>query len=296
MILIQAYDKLVRNVQNIHRLFNKNSIPFFILTLFHFGIVLLMLKKRKKKGFWGLLFTNIGFAYLFEYPTFNLFHGYRYIPHILKKRPFDNVFGAILSQGIYVPIVATFLTIFQKNWRWKISFSFFYFLIEHLFLRIKIYKVYWWKPRYTLIFISLYFFVSDFIYKMLAAPKKWAYVLANFQATQVTWVNIMFVYALFRQIRFGRGRYHTWTEHFNLIPLYSLVLSLIASITSKKAIINRFLLIGSHYILDKFLIKKGILKLKFKHVFYHLGWYTIMPFMTRLLKRVINGQPKESTF
>ncbi len=151
-------------------LINRNSVPFLILALIHFILLFPLIQKKRNKNTWILLLSNIGFAYLFEYFVLNLFKAYRYKPSVFKKRYFDNIFGAILSQGVFVPIASTFLTVFQKDWKWKACFSLFYFLIEKLFLRLKIYKENWWSPVYTFILILCYFILSDFFFKGLKAP------------------------------------------------------------------------------------------------------------------------------
>jgi hypothetical protein len=267
---------------------NKNSIPFLLLVFVHFFAFLILLKRKNHKNTWFLLLTNIGLAYLFEYITLNVLHGYRYKPAMMKNRFFDAVLGAILSQGIYVPIASTFLTTFKKNWKWKISTSFIYFSIELLFLRLRIYKVFWWKPLYTLVFLNLYFYISDVVYKALSIPKRWALLLAYYFSQEVISVTLMFIYAAKQQFRFGRGRFHTWTEHFIIVPLYSLALTAIATFTaSKSGIYNRLIMLGSHVLIDKALIRIGLLKMKFKYSFGAVIWYLSPIFICRFLYKSI---------
>lgn len=215
-------------------LYKKNSIPFLLLALIHIGVFIFTLKRRKQKDVWILFLTNTGLAYIFEYFTLNLFHGYKYKPGMMKKRTFDSILGAVLSQGFYVPVAATFLTIFKKNWIWKVSISLMYFYIEQLFKYLGIYKVYWWKSIYTPLLLNVYFYISDGLDKALQARKSWALKFAYFWAIDVVWVTLMYVFAKLRFIRFGRGRYHSWNEHFIIAPLYSLFLSFIVFFTSSK--------------------------------------------------------------
>jgi hypothetical protein len=271
------------------KLFNKNSTPFLLLAVIHFGIFLILLKRKKQKDMWILLLSNIGFAFLFEYPILNLFHGYRYKPSMLKKRDFDSILGALFSQAIYVPITSTFLTVLNKNWKWKINFSIFYYCIEKLFLRLNIYKVYWWKPLYTLVLLNVYFYLSDGFYKALSTKKRWAMVIAHYLAIEVFWITLMYIFAMKRFIRFGRGYFHTWTEHFKIIPLYSLMLSFIATITSSKTgLFYRILLPLSHIIIDLTLVKMGVLKVNIKQFLVTSSRYILMTFISRFFYKVIH--------
>jgi hypothetical protein len=270
------------------KLFNKNSIPFLLLAVIQVGMLLILLKRKTPRDILILLLSNIGFAFLFEYPTLNIFHGYRYKPSIMKNRVFDSILGAIFSQAIYVPITATFLTLFNKNWKWKISFSLFYFCIEKLFLRLNIYKVYWWKPVYTLVFLNGYFYMSDGFYKALSTKKKWAMVIAHYLATDVVWVTLMYIFAMKRYMRFGRGFFFTWAEHFKIVPLYSLILSFIATITSSKTgLFYRILLPLSHIIIDLTLVKMDILKVNIKQFFVTSSRYFLMTFISRFFYKTI---------
>ncbi|WP_160723897.1 hypothetical protein [Bacillus sp. USDA818B3_A] len=268
--------------------FNKNTAPFLALAFIHLGLFLLLLKRKRQKDIWILLLSNIGFAYLFEYPTLNLFNGYKYKPSIMKKRVFDSILGAIFSQAFYVPIAATFLTLLNKNWKWKINFSIFYYFIEKLFLRLHIYKVNWWKPIYTLVLLNVYFYISDGFYKALSTQKKWAMAIAHYFSIEVVWVTLMYISAMKRYIRFGRGSFHTWTEHFKIIPLYSLILSFIAAFTSSKTgLFYRSLPTLSQIIIDIILVKMNILKVNTKPFLVTCFRYLVMTFISRFFYKTI---------
>lgn len=271
------------------KLFNKNSTPFLLLGVTHLCMFLILLKRKKQRDVWILLLSNIGFAYLFEYLTLNLFHGYQYKPKLMKKYVFDSILGAIFSQAFYVPIAATFITLLNKDWKWKVNFSIFYYLIEIFFLRLHIYKVSWWKPLYTPVLLYVYFYISDGFYKAVSTQKRWALAIAHYFAIDVVWVTYMFVSASKRLFRFGRGYFHTWTEHFEIVPLYVLILSFIATLTSSKAgILSRLPLLLFHIILDITLVKMGVLKLNFKPSLLIGFRYLLMPFFSRFYYKKIH--------
>ncbi|WP_456274604.1 hypothetical protein [Bacillus sp. AK031] len=210
---------------------------------------------------WLLLLGNMGLAYIFEYFVLNLFRAYTYRPSVMKKRFFDNIFGAILSQGVYVPITSTFITVLKGGWKWKAGFSLYFYLVEKMFIRLKLYKVHWWKPYYTLVLMTLYFYLSEGIHKLLSMQQQWMRKIIHFLSIEVIGVTLLYCTAASRKIRFGRGQFHSWREHFILAPLYCFVLSFTAAITSsREGIRNRIFLLLSCSALDLCLIKTKILK------------------------------------
>ncbi|GAE36012.1 hypothetical protein [Halalkalibacter akibai] len=275
-------------MRNMKKSINTNSIPYLFLTIIHIGLFSFLLKRKNNTHAWILFLSNVGFAFLFEYPTLNLFHGYRYKPSIMKKRFFDVILGAILSQAVYVPISATFLTLFKKNWKWKMCLSIMYVGIEKLFIHLKIYKVFWWKPIFTPFLIFIYFHISDLFFKALSNQNKWALKTAHFLSVEVLFIMLLYLVAAKRQIRFGIGMYHTSTEHFKIVPLYSLILSSLATFTSSKSgAIYRFLMIFCHIFIDVFLVKKGLLKVNFKRRLNYICWYLTMIFISKFLYKTI---------
>lgn len=155
-----------------NKLVKKNSIPFLLLAVVHVLLFVIFAKRSRQKNIWILLLSNIGMAYLFEYPVLNLFKAYAYKPYILKKRAHDQILGAIFSQALYVPITATLLTLYEKNRYWKLGSTLVYYGVERYFLHLEIYKAYWWKPYYTVFFMNIYFYISDWFHKALKREKR----------------------------------------------------------------------------------------------------------------------------
>lgn len=276
-------------------LINRNSTPFLILAFLHISLFFgLTLRKRPKYAF-TLLLSNIGWAYLFEFITLNIFHAYQYKIKLLKKPYFDKIFGAIFSQGLYVPITATLISLFGKGWKWKVASSFLYFCIEHLFLRLKIYKVFWWKPIYTLFFLNLYFYISSGFYKALLYQKKWAMKMAHYLSVVTIQVTFLFYYAVKRKIRFGRGKFHSWYEHFIIAPFYALLLSTIAIFTSPKSgVLPRLMMLFSHITTDKILTETGLVKMKDKPFLSNFPRYALIIYFSRFMYKKIYNQTNES--
>ncbi|MCM3574945.1 MULTISPECIES: hypothetical protein [Mesobacillus] len=266
-----------------NRLVKQNSIPFLLLAVIHVLLFFIFAKRSRQKNIWILLLSNIGMAYLFEYPVLNLFKGYSYKPYILKKRAHDQILGAIFSQALYVPITATLLTLNDKNRYWKLGSTLFYYAIEKYFLRLKIYKAYWWKPYYTVFFMNIYFYISDWFYKALNAKKEWALVIAQYLSTEVIGVTLLYISAVKRQVRFGRGLYHSWREHFILAPLYSLIRSIfLVKYSSKPGLMPRLTMFLGSFLADMILERTGLLKLRLDKL-WNLAFHVIMVVISRFL-------------
>lgn len=274
-----------------NKLATKNAFPFLLLAVVHILLFFIFTKRCRQKNIWTLLLTNIGLAYLFEYPVLNLFKGYSYKPKVLKKRAYDQILGAILSQGFYVPITATLLTLYRKNVYWKLGSTLIYYGIEHYFLHLKIYKAYWWKPSYTVFFMNIYFYISDWFYKALNSEKKWALVIAQYLSTEVICVTLLYISAVGRKVRFGRGIYHSWREHFIIAPLYSLVRAVFLVITSsRQGILPRLNMFIGLTGMDWVLVRTGLLKL---HKLWNIPFNAVMVLVSRYLYIIIRQkQPK----
>lgn len=214
----------------------RNKIPFILLLIIHTSMLgYSFYKTKNKKQLFTLLMANIGFAYLLEYIVLNVFHAYTYKPKIIKKNFFDNIFGAILSQGIFVPFTAVFSTVMKIGWVGKLLLGGIYFsLVELIFLRLKIYKHNWWKTIYTLILIPLYFKISDWWNILLDKRNPIVRFISLFLMILVSEANLLFIFASARKVRFGFGRRHSWSEHFIIVPLYAIVLSLFSTVSFLK--------------------------------------------------------------
>ncbi|MEQ6390768.1 hypothetical protein RZN22_15860 [Bacillaceae bacterium S4-13-58] len=263
-------------------LWNKNSIPFFLLIVTHMVLLFFLVIRKKQKNIWFVLLANMGLAYLFEYVVLNIFQGYRYKPSILKNRHLDKLLGAILSQGLYVPVSATFQTFLKLKWYWKIGFSLFYYIIEKMFIRLGVYQVRWWRPIYTFHLLILYFYISDWLYSAFASKKRWAILLVHYLSVEVIDVTVLFYCAVKRYIRFGRGIFHSWKEHFIIVPLYSMALSFLTVKNSvRTGLTNRLLLVVCYLFIDLFLSYMGILKIKLRNLPSMIKKYVFMATISR---------------
>lgn len=266
---------------------NKNSIPFLILALFQLLFVCI-LKKRKFKNTWTMLFANIGMAFLFEYVVLNLFQAYTYKPKLLKKPYFDNILGAILSQALYIPVSSTFITIFRKDWKWKIGFSLYFYCIEKLFIWLKIYEIKWWKPVYTFVLLPTYYVISDFFYKGLCHQKMISRKLVYYLTIVVIDTIFMYFLAYKEVIRFKIGKINSIRVHFMIAPLYSIIMSFIStSLRKRKGFYSRILHLSIYHLVDAILMNRGILSINRRQYKWTIPWHIFMVYTSRLIYRRI---------
>lgn len=208
----------------------RNTVPFLILFIIHTCLLgFSFYKNKNKKQIFTLLMSNIGFAYLLEFFVLNLSNAYSYRPKVMKKKILDNILGAILSQAIFVPFTAVFLTAGKIGWRGKFLAGFYFSLVEISFLRLGVYKHHWWKTSYTFILMPIYFKISDLWNNFLGNINPLVRFVSLFLTIMVTEANLLFIFASRRKLRFGFGRYHSWREHFIIVPLFAIALSLFST-------------------------------------------------------------------
>ncbi len=267
---------------------------YFLLLIAHSSLLLYTLSKNKdRKRLLVLLASNIGLAYLFEYFVVNLFRGYRYKPGIFKNNSLDKISGAVLSQAIYVPFTAVFITSFRLNWKYKILISLYFGAIETLYVRLGIYIQRWWKTVYTIILLPIYFSISDNWYEQLKKRNPVILFFSFYHLVMVTCVNLLFVKATKKVLKFGRGGYHTWREHFIIVPIYSIVLSFYTAwqLQQKNKSFWFGKILGFRLLVDYILKQNSWLKLRRKneksYTFYHIFITLLAKFYQDLVYRQI---------
>ncbi|MGY3715061.1 hypothetical protein ACWE42_06015 [Sutcliffiella cohnii] len=250
-----------------------NKVPFILLTIIHLCMFLYNFKKHTATTIFTSLFSNIGMAYIFEYVVFTWLKAYHYFPKIFKNREFDNAFGALLSQAIFVPITATFLTLNTRSWFWKMFFTLYFSIIERIFLHWKLHQNRWWNTTLTTSLILLYFCISDLWLRNIS--KKIVKVVSYVLISPLFIMHYLYGLVFFKRIKFGYNKY-SWREAFKIVPLYGLVQSFIYMFFSYKRTPLTF--IGSMFsifIIDFCLIKLKIIKVKRYIYLFILHIYTL---------------------
>ncbi len=111
-------------------------------------------RKSGNRLTFALYLALVGSTLLFDYIIFVWGKAYIYAPHILNNK-YDTHIGAIASDVFSIPATATFVAVFNLTWPWMAGLGILYFGIEELFIKLEIYKHFWWKTSYTFIAMLL---------------------------------------------------------------------------------------------------------------------------------------------
>jgi hypothetical protein len=267
-----------------------NRYPFIFLIIIHVCMLIYTFYKCKdRKRIITLLLSNIGMAYIFEYIAFNILQSYTYKPNFLKIKALDNTIGAILSQAIFVPITALFITTFKLGWKAKLFFSFYFFIIEKVFIYLGIFNTNWWRTIYTATLTPCYFYLSDVWDKHLQKGTPIVLFLSLFNSLVVINSTILYSLAILRKLRFGVGVFRSWHEHFIIAPIYTIALSAITTWSMHSKNIPILINLCFRHILDWVLKKQQILRTNLKFRF-EILFHFFMIFVAKGLKNLIYSE------
>lgn len=272
------------------KVLNGKNLPFFILLIIHTALLIYTFCKNKnRKSLFILLLSNIGFAYFFEFFTLNLFHSYEYKPKLFKKKYLDNILGAFLSQGVFVPFTSIFISSFGFGWKIKAMFGIYFAIIERIFIKLGIFKNNWWRTFYTVFLIPLFFIISEIWYKGLLKGNGNILFTSFLLTTWVTGLSILNILGVVRKVRFGFGKLFSWREHFIISTLYWFAISIITAFTiykepNRQGKIQSFLFMK---VVDWFLIKKGIVKAHLNNLLFINALQILMIYLSVIYRDLI---------
>jgi hypothetical protein len=269
----------------------RNNIPYLILLIIHTSLLIYTFyKKKDRRNLFVLLISNIGLAYFFEYIIVILFNGYTYKPNVFKNEYLDNVFGGILSQAIFVPFTTLFITAFNLGWKFKFAISVYFSIVEFLFVGMRIYTHHWWRTRYTLFLLPIYFHISDKWYQHLKQANPSVLFFSLNHLIGGTESSLLFIQALRGKIkfRFGFGRFHSWHKHFILVSIYSIIQALFTAWQIRENKGFPIIRILSFRLLSDFILTKmKWLKLDNNKVLNNLPYHLLMTFLSRYFKNIL---------
>jgi hypothetical protein len=164
---------------------------FWYLALLVIGSIIVAITywKSRNKHTFTLWFGMTGICYLIEASIHTMLHAYEYFPRFLPDKYADSVLGAFISDLFVLPSAAVLIGVFQLGWGWIIAISGIIAGIEELFLKLGIYKNYWWKTSYTFITIMLLFFLAKGWYRRLNRPH-------GRGLTFITMLSILYAFSL----------------------------------------------------------------------------------------------------
>jgi hypothetical protein len=201
----------------------------------------------------------------------------------------DKMFGAVWSQLFYVPVTALFISAFKLGWKVKFLFSMYFIFIEKLFIFLGAYKNNWWRTRYTFIMIMLSFYINDKWHELLGKRNPLILFVSFFNFIQVTWMNMIYILAVLKKIKYGFPPYLSWKDHFKLAPAVGYLVSLLSAWKIKEgSLASKCQLLILMWIIDSTLLKKRMLKIKMMPLL--LAVYSINLGATELYKKLVYGQ------
>ncbi len=180
---------------------------FWYLGLAALSILLLIYVYFKTRSTRILLhfITMIGLGYLIETVIYNIGHSYQYYPKLIKHDSiYDSNMGAIASNALALPVVATFIAALRKNWMWILFFVSLFAGIEWTFLKLNIYTHNWWKTSYTVFGLLLFYFpLAKLIYQLLSHPLQGKlHSIILFLSVSPISASLQFIPVMFFSIRY----------------------------------------------------------------------------------------------
>ncbi|WP_338781286.1 hypothetical protein [Metabacillus sp. FJAT-52054] len=205
-----------------------NIFGYLLILVFSVGLFAVCLIKDKRGSLILWLF-NSGLCYLFELIVYVLFNCYIYKPNVFRDSFIDSTFGSIFSQGLSVPIAATFGSIYNIKARYTAGFALFFSLIEILFLTLDIYEHHWWRTYYTFFLIPVLFYISKAWYSLLKKELRLVIILTQYVcmitiSITITWL----LYALQPTVIFMTGLFaENSRDHTFANGIYSIFISIL---------------------------------------------------------------------
>lgn len=253
---------------------NNNKFYYIGLIVVHtFLLIYVFCKKKNTRTIFLTFLSIVGLTYHFEYPLYIL-KAYKYKTKILKNKEQDNSFGSVLSQGLFVPTAAIFISTFQLGWKIKLLFTLYFSLIERCFLTLKIYKNNWWRTSYTSILIFTYFFISDVWYNGIRNGNKIILKITLNNSFHVIYMNLLFFLSVLKKFRYQPVLYtkQPWYYHYAFLKIYIVVeTALTTYLLGQKKKWLRVLPIFITVLSDTILRKINILKVKGRY------WVNLFP-------------------
>jgi len=269
---------------------HSNKLYYLGLIFLHsFLLFYVFYKKNNRREIFLTLLSIVGLTFHFEYPLY-IFKAYKYKTKILKNKEQDNSFGSVLSQGLFVPSAAIFISTFKCGWIVKLLFTMYFALIERCFLKLNIYKNKWWRTTYTSILIFTYFFISDAWYNGIRNGNKLILKLTLYNVLHVTYMNLLFLLSVFKKFKYQPVVFTTqpWYYHYAFVKIYIVVETLITTyFLEQKKKWKRILPILITLISDSFFYKINILKVKGSYWVYLFPVRIVTHFTAFLFKKWI---------
>lgn len=180
-----------------------NYVPYLVLIMITIPILIWVIHYTRQIQTLLFYLAFAGMIYFFEFVVVVLFNAYEYFPGILSNHYQDNMLGAVVSNTLAVPIMATFIATLRLRWYWISFFAFLFGGIEWLFLHLGVYEHHWWKISYTVISLHFFFWMTKLWIKRVKEGSLFFQYITYFMCMFTIVDTIFFSLAIF-----GLRRYH----------------------------------------------------------------------------------------
>lgn len=159
-------------------------------------LVFILIKANNRKLVLALYITICGITFIgFEMITLMCLKAYIYYPKIFSNQHDDSVVGNLFSQTS-VSASAIIVAVLHLRFRWYLIIATVYGLIEELFIRLGIYKHYWYRTWMTIVALLLLFWIAKTVYRIFLKHyrRAWRYLfiffgLFTFHLHLITWAS-----------------------------------------------------------------------------------------------------------
>lgn len=196
--------------------FWSNTIWFILLGVFTIiQLIFIFMKVKCWKRVFAVYITISGMTYAFELTITSGMHAYEYFPKIIPHNLYnDSIAGNYFSQ-FSVTATALLIAVYNMKYYWQFVFAGTYGIIEELFLRLGIYKHFWYRTWMTVLGLFLLFWITKKIYKSslkhLGNIEKYVYIFFGLFTLHLT---TMWFFRVLKIHTFGRNLDIAQSKHF----------------------------------------------------------------------------------
>jgi hypothetical protein len=166
-----------------------NTIWYIVLLMTSILSLVFIIKRSSNKWFTvTFMAATLGLMFYIEAILVILLDAYSYYPKITPDDPFqDTVFGNLFSQ-LSISATSSLAIVYSLSYIWYAVFAVVYYLVDVLFVKLRIYEHHWYQSAYTLIgFAPLFICIRYWYKKLISATKKTVhYLTLHLAATSVT--------------------------------------------------------------------------------------------------------------
>lgn len=277
---------------------NEHSYWYMGLSLISLIILAYSIVKKKtaQSLFQFLIMVQLG--YIIETVIYIFGGSYEYHPKLLKNSSyFDSNMGALTSNMLILPSLATYISVFRVRWLWIVVIIGLIACVEMLFVKLQIYTLRWWRIEYTSLGLVFYFALAKKVYPLLVkSPQGWMHSLLLFLATAPILGTLHIVpIMLFMNRLYSPGWYTDVARDTTAFSsIYYLCATFIIVVFVKLQRVQRWMKLAALVIvfglITVFLSMFGILK---SHVWWDPWYYVCFPMLAFLMCESISKRLKK---